>query len=258
MVIVGRLLITILVIGCLAAAARTRAQSPNVTSIDDSVLAALVEEALAANPDVTAAAEAAKASAARPAQARSLPIPMFSAVFTNDGWSPSLGTREMTTLAFMGSQDLPFPGKRQLRADISSREAEEVSEQVRRVRLSIVAAVNRGYYGLLLNREQLELVREQEQIWEQTESIARSRYVVGQGAQQDVLRVQIEVTRIEQVRTDQTAQIEIRVAELNRLLGRTAQAPIETHAPLSLRPFDRTLDDALEWLEGISPELTGC
>ena len=255
MVVVRRLLTPILVLGCIASGMPARAQPPSLGSVEDPLLAALVEEALANNPDVAGAEEAAKAAAARPAQARSLPNPMFSIAFTNDGWSPSLGTREMTTLAFMGSQDLPFPGKRQLRADISSREAEQVSEQVRRVRLSIAAAVKRGYYGLLLNREQLELVREQEQIWKQTEGIARARYVVGQGAQQDVLRIQIEVTRIEQVRADQTAQIEIRVAELNRLLGRAAQEPLETDAPLSLRPFDRTLDDVLEWLGGISPEL---
>ena len=45
------------------------------------------------------------------------------------------------------------------------------------------------------------------------------------------------------------------MAELNRLLGRAAQTPVETQALLSLRPLDRTLDDVLEWLGGISPEL---
>ena len=44
---------------------------------------------------------------------------MFSVGYTNDGWSPSLGTQEMTTLGFMASQELSYPGKRGLRGDIA-------------------------------------------------------------------------------------------------------------------------------------------
>ena len=58
--------------------------------------------------------------------------------------------------------------------------------------------MKRAYYGLLLSRELLALIREQEEIWRQIEGVARARYAVGQGAQQDVLRVQVEVTRVEQ------------------------------------------------------------
>lgn len=219
------------------------------------MLVVLVEEALAQNPDLAGANDAANAAAARPPQVRSLPNPMVSAVYTNGGWSPSLGSQDMTTLAFMGTQDLPFPGKRRLRADISTREAEQVALQVERVRLTIAATVRRAYYGLMLSREQLELVREQEEIWKQIEGVARARYAVGQGAQQDVLRVQIEVTRNEQLRTDQAAQIEIRISELNRLLGRAVPSPVETQEVLAVEPLDRTLDDVLAWIGGFSPEL---
>lgn len=86
-------------------------QAPAIPG-DDPVLAALVEEALANNPDIRGAEEAVRAARNRPAQARSLPNPMLSAGYTNDGWRPTLGTQEMTTLAFMGAQDLPYPGKR--------------------------------------------------------------------------------------------------------------------------------------------------
>ena len=255
MLVVHRLLASVMALGCLGAATQIGAQTAAAEPGEDPMLTALVEEALANNPDVAGAREAETAAAARPPQARSLPNPMFAVSLTNDGWSPSLGSRDMSTLAFMGSQDLPFPGKRQLRADISSREADQVSQQVQRVRLSITAAVKRAYYGLMLDRDQLALVREQEEIWKQIEGVARARYVVGQGVQQDVLRVQVEVTRTEQLRTEQVAAIEIRVAELNRLLGRPTQSAVETQALLTLRPNDRTLDDFIESLSGMSPEL---
>jgi outer membrane protein TolC len=221
----------------------------------DPVLDALVSEALQSNPDLLALRESVLAARARPDQARALTDPMLSVVYTNDGWSPSLGTQDMTTLAFMGSQDLPYPGKRRLRGEVAAREADQVEQQLERVRLGVVAAVKRAYYDLVLSREVLDLVREQEQVWKEIEGVARARYAVGQGAQPDVLRVQIEVTRVEQLRTEQEVEGQIRVAELNRLTGRPAATPVETRARLVLRPIEEDLDRALGRLSGISPEL---
>ena len=178
--------------------ALARAQVAGPVPVTDPTLAGLIEEALSKNPDVLAARQAAAAASQRPAQARSLPNPMLSVGYTNDGWSPSLGSQEMTTLAFMASQELPYSGKRGLRGDIASREAGQVEQQAARVGRGITAAVKRAYYGLLLSRHLLALIHDQEEIWKQVEGVALARYAVGQGAQQDVLRVQVEVTRIEQ------------------------------------------------------------
>lgn len=237
-------------------AIRPLAATGGVTSPpDDPLLASLVEEAISKNPDVSAAQEALTAAQARPVQARSLPNPMASVVYTNDGVSPSLGARDMTTLAFMASQDLPFPGKRRLKGEIRTVEAGQFGQQVERTNLSLAAAVKRAYYGLLLARHRLDLIREQEEIWKQIESVARARYSVGQGAQQDVLRVQIEVTRIEQLWAEQAAEAEIRVAEINRLLSRQATSPLETPGRLGLTPLEGDLESLVKWVSDISPEL---
>ena len=237
--------------------ASARAQAAWPLPVEDQALAALIEEALSKNPDVSAARQAATAAGERPAQARSLPNPMFSTSYTNDGWAPSLGTQEMTTLGFMASQELPYPGKRGLRGNIASREAGQVEQQAERVGRGITAAVKRAYYGLLLSRHLLDLIRDQEENWKQIEGVARARYAVGQGAQQDVLRVQVEVTRIQQLQAEQEAEAEIRLAELNRLLARTPNAPLETPARLALRPVHGSLDQLFEWATGVSPELKG-
>jgi outer membrane protein TolC len=239
------------------AAASARAQVGWPMPVEDPVLASLIEEALSKNPDLVAAREAALAAEQRPAQARSLPNPMFSTIYTNDGWPPSLGTEDMTTLAFMGSQELPFSGKRRLRGDIASREAGQVRYQTERVRRRLTATVKRAYYGLVLTRHFLELVHDQEDILTQIEAVARARYAVGQGAQQDVLRVQVEVSRIEGLRAEQEGEAEIRLAELNRLLARPGEAPLETAARLTLRPLQAELDQLLEWAGAASPEVKG-
>jgi cobalt-zinc-cadmium efflux system outer membrane protein len=222
---------------------------------EDAVLEALVAEALAHNPDVLAAEQALAAARQRPAQARGLRDPMFSVGYTNDGWSPSLGQREMTTLSFMASQELPFPGKRPLRGEIAARAAEQVAQQLARVRLRVEADVRRAYAGLRLARELAELTGEQRQVWREIEGVVRARYAVGQGAQQDVLRVQVEITRVEQGEIEQRAEAEIRLAELNRWLARALDTPLEVGAAGGWRPIGVSLAEALARAREVSPEL---
>jgi outer membrane protein TolC len=240
----------------LCAAALARAGSAGEPAADP-VLAALLAEALERNPELVALGESLRAARERPAQARALADPMLSVLYTNDGWSPSLGERDMTTLAFMGSMPLPRRGVRGLRGAVAEREADLAEQQLERARLAVAAEVKRAYYGLALSQERLELVREQEQIWRQIEGVARARYAVGQGAQPDVLRVQIEVTRADQLVAEQLAEARIRGAELVRLTGRPAGSRVETPARLALRPFDDGVEQTLERLAAASPELRG-
>jgi outer membrane protein TolC len=251
MVSISRL--PVLALACALAAGF--ASGEELGAVTDPLLRRLIDEALAANADVAAAREASAAARSRPAQARVLPDPMVSVAYVNDGWSPSLGSQEMTTLGFMWSQALPFPGKRRLRADVLAEDTAQAEQALERVRLGVAASVKRAYYGAALTGELLELIREREEFWTQIEGVARARYAVGQGAQQDVLRAQIEVARTRQLRAEQEAEAEVRVAELNRLLGRPADASLETPASLALGPVETGLDAALEWVTALSPEL---
>ena len=70
-----------------------------------------------------------------------------------------------------------------------------------------------------------------------------------------MLRVQIEVTRAEQLVAEQEAEARIRAAELVRLTGRPAGSAVETPARLSLRPVDDKVEQTLERLAAASPEL---
>jgi cobalt-zinc-cadmium efflux system outer membrane protein len=221
----------------------------------DAVLEALVQEALENNPDLRAAQEALLAARQRPTQVSSLPDPVLSVNYTNEGWSPSLGTMPDTNLAIMASQDLPFPGKRHLRAAIAGLEADQVDQQLARARLSLAASVRRSYSGLLLSRALLALTTEQGELWKHTEGVVRARYGVGQGNQQDVLRTQVELTRVRQLVVEQETDIAIRRAGINRLLGRAADAPLAIEAELAAAPPAGPLAVELEIARSASPEI---
>jgi outer membrane protein, heavy metal efflux system len=222
---------------------------------DPSTLKALIAEALAQNPDLRALQQGLAAARTWPEQAKALPDPMLSALYVNDGWSPSLGERDMTTLGLMGSQTLPWPGKRSLREEIAARDAVPPAERLERQRLSVAAGVRRSFWSLVLAEESLGVLREQEEVWKEAEGVARARYAVGQGAQQDVLRAQIEITRFEQFRAEQEAAIEARLAELSRLVGRDVGRDAASGVRLALRPEPRDLAALQAQGEAVLPEL---
>jgi len=235
------------------APATARAGQPG--SGDDPVLQALIAEALANNPDIATARAAITAAHTWPGQIQTRPAPMVSVTYTNDGWAPTLGSMQMTTLGFMVSQLLTRSGTERARLDLAAKQSHLAEPVLDRVRLSITASVKRAYYGLLLARELLTLTDEQRELWRQIEVVTRARYAAGQGAQQDVLRVQVEVTRVEQRAIEQSTEKELRLAELNRLLARPATSRLEPAGRLSVHALTQPLAAVLDAARSISPEL---
>jgi outer membrane protein TolC len=242
----------------MAALALAAARPAVAVAADEPALEALVAEALGNNPDLKALEQSVAAARTRPAQARSLADPMLSVGYVNEGWSPSLGSMPDSTLSVMVGQNLPWPGKRALRGAIAEQSAAQAVQRLERAKLSVAASVRRAYHGLRQARMLLELVGDQSAVWNQIEGVARARYTVGQGVQQDVLRTQIEVTRVGQLEAEQRAEEAVRRAELNRLLGRAPEAPLEAAGPVptALEPAPvEPLESLTERLRAVSPEL---
>lgn len=217
----------------------------------------LVTEALERNPELRAARDAAAAAVERVRPAGALPDPMFSLSYENDGASPSLGEMEMTRLALMVEQQIPFPGKLRLAEEIARKDAERAATGPDRTVLALSAAVKRAYALLLEARENLAIVDEQIGTFTGIEEVARARYASGLATQQDVLRAQAEKTRLAQQRESDRAAEETSLSELRELLFVPAGTPVPTEARLvpgrlpTLPSAEETLRTAL----AATPEL---
>lgn len=234
------------------AATPTPAPEPAATTWD---VEALVAEALAHNPEVLAARAAYEAARHRPGQVAALPDPQLALGYTNDGWRPSLGGREMTTLALMASQTLPAPGRRGLRAALTAADAEQVGEALARTERRLRADVQRGVVAAQEAQALLVLAQAQTELWREAEGAARARYAVGQGAQQDVLRVQVELTRARQQELEQGLALDLTRTEMARLLGR--EQPLAGQPPPLPNPvpWSEAQPELEARLEAASPEL---
>jgi len=241
----------ILALGLLPAACL--AQAP-----EDPQLSALVQEALARNPDAARSRAMAQAEAERIPQAGALPDPVLSLGIQNDGFKKiQVGQMESSYYSIMVTQPLLWPGKRGLRGDIARMGSQAAMESSSRVRLTLEADVRRGYVALLLARSQLRLLEEQALFLRQAEATARSRYEVGQGSQADLLRAQLERTRLEQSRLDLQSEERGTLASLNRLRALPPDAPLPTERTLEQLPEPPAIDvpEAAASARNLSPEL---
>jgi cobalt-zinc-cadmium efflux system outer membrane protein len=216
------------------------AQTPARLSLDD-----VVAEALARNPDIAAVERQYDAARQRPVQERSLPDPMVSAGYNANG-NPlpgaGLGTEPTANIGFMVSQQLPYPGKLDLRASMASREADAMRQQIEAARLNVTARVKQSYYRLSYTYAIDEVLTRNRDLLSTLLKVSESRYTVGEAAQQDVIKAQTQISildlRLERVGQERAT----REGELNALLARPALTPIGRPEDLALTEFDASLD----------------
>jgi len=250
---------TPLLLGLLLAAAQPLpAEAPRADLRDDPALLELVRESLAQRPELRAAEAQARAERERIPQAGALPDPILSLGIQNDGFSGiQVGKMETSFWQVMLTQPLPWPGKRGLRADVAAEGARLAERGADRARLSAEADVRRAWLELLLARDRLALLGRLEALWVKAEGLARVRYQAGEGSQADLLRAQLEQTRLRQRRWALEADDRTRLQALNRLRGRPLDEPLPTVravADLGL-PAVPAAQEALEEAERRSPEL---
>jgi len=208
-----------------AAAAQGNARA----TLTDPTLDALVSEALANTPETASARANVEAANRRIVPAGTLPDPFLSTTFQNDGRSISLGKEGGSFLGLMASLSVPWPGKLSLAGKVAESEAREVeSGVVGRTNLTIEARVRNAWYDVVLARAIDRILDERRETATQIEASVRERYAAGLAVQQDVLRAQVELARIEELKAAQAATIVARSAELNRLLGRPQDASVGT------------------------------
>jgi len=255
-----------LVLGLMPMAGWSQAQPPSPAAPvlvpaadDDPLLGTLIQEALARNPDLGQARTLVQADQERVPQAGALPDPTLSLGIQNDGFKKlQIGEMETSYYQVMLTQPLPWPGKRALRSAVAQLGAQVSEAAVGRTRLTLEADVRRAYTGLLLVRSQLRLLQDQALLLQQAEATARSRYEVGQGAQADLLRAQLERTRLEQTRARLRAEERASQGQLNRLRGLGPDQAIPTQRTLEQLPDPLpTGPDFLARAQADSPELLG-
>lgn len=220
-IIFKRIVLTYALLACSIAAGR-----------DQTILTlqAATELAIKDNPDLAQMRARAQAMAAIPSQEGALPDPEIS---FNAMSLPvntfNLHQEDMTQLGAGISQAIPFPGKLALREQAAAFEAEAASQNVTEVRWQLLSEVKTTWWLIFYLDRTLQITDSNYDLLQQFVEIARTKYEVGEGLQQDVLLAQLELSKLLNQQLMLKASRRNAVASLNALLDKPANS--EVHLP---------------------------
>lgn len=205
-----------------------------------SSLSGLLDYAREHNPELAAARHEADAARQRVQPAGALPDPVLRAELmdvTNQGTNKpsSLWPSEVGSTRYLLMQSVPWFGKRNLQRGVAEAQAAQADGQAGSTwaelaaRIKTIYAMSHYLYGSeRLTRQTLELVNS-------LEKVAQTRYANGLGAQQDVIRAQLEQTGLRAEQLELEGELHHQQSRLNALLSRPAMA--ELAEPVQLRPL---------------------
>lgn len=212
----------------------------------------LIDSAIASNPELKASDARWQMFRNRIAQARSFEDPMLMLKIQNGIVNDPLNFRKdvMTQKVIGISQQLPFWGKRGLRGEVAEKDAESYRWAVEERKLELSRMVAEAYYQIYFTDKSLEIVDRNIRILDDFITLAETKYSVGQGAQQDVFKAQVERSKMFDMRISLEQQRKSLQANLNALLYRSADTPVGKIPDFEIKPLTQSPDE----LRGIALE----
>src|SRR5580704_1820000 len=221
-------------------------------------LSQLLAEAVASNPQISAADHGARAARQVAPQVTTLPDPKFTYQQLSVGSPKPFAGYTNSDFSYIGvgaSQALPYPGKLRARGAVAERAADTQEAEVEVTKTGIADAVKADYLQLAYLQQTLGILRQNESVLDQLIQDATAHYQVGQGMQQDVLQAQVNRTKIVREITMHHQQMGQIQANLKGLLSRDQGSPDIITEDLVATPLQRTSDELLAMVRQNNPQI---
>jgi len=215
----------------------TSPDTPRVTTdtpIDDASMQALVEFALANNPEVLAGRMRIDRLSERPAQASALEDPVLSLTV---GELAQTAAGQVDAIVSL-TQALPYPGTLDARSAVEEQEVLTASAELLDVMERVAGDVRRVYWRRYAVARAIEVTEQDRQILEQISEIIGARARVGDAQQADQLRIALRSADLEQELDRLGQEMRSLDAMLNRLLNRRADAALALPETVDWQPAE--------------------
>jgi outer membrane protein TolC len=216
-------------------------------------LGPLVQEAMQNNPEIAATREQVQAMKERAPQVGALADPELKIQLWNT--PDSLNVTKTQTVIYGVAQQFPFPGLLSKKAEVATREAEQAGQRLAAKEREITAAVKIAFFELLYAHKALEVHHEQITLLKQFFEIANAKYRVGTRTQVDVLRAQVELSKLLQHLPVLNQRQQSAQAHLNTILDRDPRAPLGLPRAPHPQPLTHSLEELQEHALRLRPEL---
>jgi outer membrane protein TolC len=245
---------------CLTAPVWVFAQSTparNAEAATPPSLAKLIQEATERNPEILAARRAVDAKRARIPQAGAWADPTVSLSYGGNAFPPFTVMRgdPSSNRQVMAEQMIPYPGKAHLRTEIAARDADAETLAYEAVARRVAGEVKQAYFDLAYIDRSLAILQKDREALEGFEKVTEIRYSVGKAVQQDVLRAQLEITRLSQRATMLNQQRRTLEAQINSLRNVPIDSPVGAPSVVQPSSFVYTQDQLQEAAQSNYPVL---
>ncbi|PKN17341.1 MAG: hypothetical protein CVU71_16295 [Deltaproteobacteria bacterium HGW-Deltaproteobacteria-6] len=222
----------------------------------DPVLEGLIDEALKNNPEIQASQARIESARLRIPQSGSLPDPMFMFGYQNEGFNRyTYGEMQGAQWMFSATQQFLFPGKRRLKEEMTTRDAESLEAMHELLKLKTTARVREIYLDLFLAYKNIDLLKDKRELINRIESLTLARYAAGRAMQLDVLMTQSEKYMLLEKEEMAKQKILSLEAMLASVVGRYKGPALPRPSEPVYQPFDLEIDAALDLAMQHSPEL---
>jgi outer membrane protein, heavy metal efflux system len=222
-------------------------------------LSTLLAEAQSNNSQIDAADHAWKAATHVADQVKTLPDPQFTVQSFSVGSPKPFAGFSNSDFAYVGfgaSQDIPFAGKLRLKGDVANRNADMQQAQADMLRISVSDQVKIIYLRLAYLDATLSILARNDAVLKPLIETGLSKYSLGQGSQADVLKAQIEHTKILREVTMHHEEMGQLQANLKALLHRTQSSPEIIPELLSVTPLQKTAEELQGLVLTHNPEVS--
>ncbi len=210
-------------------------------------LADLIDEAVAQNPEIVSFKMQAEALKAAVPQAGALDDPMITIGVDNLPVNDPSFDEFLPTSKVLGlSQKVPFPGKLALKEEVADRRAATAKAVYQDKITEIIRRVKVAYYDLFFINKSMQINERNLDLLKGLAGIAATKYSVGRGLQQDVLKAQVELSKILDELIVLRQKKETAKARINTLLNRLPQSPLPDPGEPAMTKFDLSLENLQE------------
>ncbi len=155
-----------------------------------------------------------------------LPDPILSFSLKNMGATQfTIGKEMMSGLGFSVTQIIPFPGKLRLQKEIAIsqlRRAEQIKEGYI---LSLFRQLKELYARLFYYQKAIEVLEKKKLFLEKALEVAKIRYSVGSGVQNDVFKARLEIDELEQMIQPMRQMLRAMEGQVNSVLAFPVEKP---------------------------------
>lgn len=220
-------------------------------------LGALLEEAKSNNPEIRAIRERFKAFEARAKAEGTLDDPVFAIEMEELASARPLeispGKAALTR--YRVTQMLPFPGKLSLRKKVAVKEASAVKADLRSRELGVIESVKEAYFNYSFLDESIRITEEVKKLLQNMSSIAEAKYATGQVSQQDVIKLNVEVTVLTNELITLEAEKGVAAARIKSLLDRPQSSAFEAGGVLSKERVSIDIEKLIDTAFAENPEI---